>query len=227
MRRALALLAVAAALLVGGCSGSTPEGAVLPAAADLLTRSADAMRQVTTVALDITVDPALTTIPVRAAAGSLTAAGDATGTAILVQAGTPVEFTFVVTDGTLYLQGPTGGFAPGIPVSFASSVYDPTALLDPERGVATLLAGATPVETQAREEVDGVDSYRVAANLSQGTVAALVPGVTAPVDGLLWIDAETSRLVKAELAVPAGSVTGPVTVRLSDFDAPVTVTPPG
>lgn len=49
-----------------------------------------------------------------------------------------------------------------------------------------------------------------------------------PVDGLLWVDAATSRLVRAELQVPgsAGGSGRPVTVRLGDHNAPVTVTPP-
>jgi lipoprotein LprG len=223
--RVLAALAVVATLLLAGCSGSEAD---LPAGAELLTRSAEAMRQVQSAALDIEVDQALTAIPIRAASGSLTATGDAVGTATLSQGGAPVEFEFLVTGGQLYLKGPTGGFGPPIPVSFASSFYDPTALLDPDRGVAQLLATAMAGETQAREEVDGVDSYRVPASFGPDAVASLVPGVTEPVDGLLWIDAATSRLVRAELQVPNGpdGATAPVAVRLSEFDAPVTVTAP-
>ena len=48
------------------------------------------------------------------------------------------------------------------------------------------------------------------------------------VNGLLWIDVATNRLVKAQLDVPGeqGSSGGPVTVTFTDFDAPVTVTAP-
>jgi lipoprotein LprG len=224
----VALAAVAAVLLTGCTAASSGPSETLPPAADLLTRSAEAMGQVSTATLDIQVDPALA-VPVRAATGSVTASGDAIGTATLARAGPPVEFAFVVTGGRLYLKGPTGGFSPPIPLSLAGSFYNPTALLDPDRGVARLLATARPHETQAREEVDGVDTYRVAATFSQEAANAIVPAVPGPVDGLLWIDAATSRLIRAELQVPgtADGGTAPVTVRLSEFNAPVTVTPPG
>lgn len=221
--RRLLLPLLAALLLAGGCTGG---GAELPAATDILARSAEAMRAVRTVALDLQVDPAADGLPIRAATGSLTASGEAEGTATLVQGGAPVELGFVVTGGNLYLRGPAGGFGAPIPVQFASSIYDPTALLDPERGVAALLAAAEPGETQARESVDGVDAFRVAATFPEGAVTAVVPGVREAVDAQLWVDAATSRLVRAELAVPAAGGTAPVTVRLSDFDAPVDVTPP-
>ncbi len=226
--RLLAALLAVAAVLLSGCTG--PAAADLPPAPELLTRSADAMRQVKSVALDIQVDPALFAIPVRAASGSLTAGGDATGKATLAQgAGAPVEFTFLVTGGQLYLKGPTGGFNPPIPVSVASRIYDPTAVLDPERGVARLLATATPGATAAKESVDGVEAYKVPAHFEPQAVGALVPGVVAALDGVIWIDAATSRLVRADLQVPgrAGGGTAPVVVRLGDYDAPVTVTPPG
>ncbi|NMH96751.1 LppX_LprAFG lipoprotein [Pseudonocardia acidicola] len=228
-RHLLAAVAAGLVLLLAGCTGAPgPTTAALPAAADLLSRSAAAMKQVRTVGVDIQVDPALSTVPVRAATGSLTAAGDAVGSVTLAQGGTPVEFEFVVVGGKIYLKGPTGGFGPPIPVSLAAGFYDPTVVLDPQRGVARLLATATPGATEAKETVDGVDSYRVPATLAPDAVAALVPGVSGPVKGLLWIDAATSRLVKAELQVPAGpgSATGPATVQLHDYDAPVSVTAP-
>ncbi|WP_214369236.1 LppX_LprAFG lipoprotein [Pseudonocardia sp. H11422] len=227
--RLLTTTLAAVALLLPGCSG-TPGGPAdeLPAATDLLSRSAAAMARVTSVGIDIQVDPGLTTVPIRGATGSLTANGDAVGSATLAQGGAPAEFEFVVVGGSIYVKGPTGGFSPPIPVSLAGGFYDPTAALHPQRGLVRLLATATPGGTQGREDADGVDSYRVPATFGPEAVATLVPGVTGTVNGMLWIDATTSRLVKAELQVPGGSggASGPVTVRLRDFDAPVTVTAP-
>jgi lipoprotein LprG len=59
----------------------------------------------------------------------------------------------------------------------------------------------------------------------------VVPGLSGTSAGTVWLDKATSRLVKAQLDVPTTSgqqnaPTAPVTVTLSDFDAPVTITPP-
>ncbi|MHA6795864.1 LppX_LprAFG lipoprotein [Pseudonocardia bannensis] len=230
MRSSRLLTTVAAvALLLPGCSGAPggPAGE-LPAATDLLSRSAAAMARLTSVGMDVLVDPGLTNVPVRGATGSLTASGDAVGSATVTEGDAPVELEFVVVGGSIYLKGPTGGFSPPIPVSLAAAFYDPTAALDPRRGLARLLATATPGGAPAREIADGIDSYRVPAAFGPDTVATLAPGVRGTVNGVLWIDVATSRLVKAELQVPGGpgGATGPVTVRLRDFDAPVTVTAP-
>jgi lipoprotein LprG len=226
-RRVAAAAAAAVALVVSGCTGG-PAQPELPNAVDLLSRSADAMRAVRSAAVDIAVDPAVTAVPIRSANGTITADGQAEGTAVLALLGSaPLEYQLVVTGDVLYLKGPTGGFSP-IPLARAAAIYDPTAILDPERGTAALLAGADRGVTEARETVEGVDSYRVAASFPAQRVATLVPGVTEAVPGKVWLDAVTSRLVRAELELPDGpaGAGGPVSVRMADFDAPVSITPP-
>jgi lipoprotein LprG len=115
-----------------------------------------------------------------------------------------------------------------LPLALASSVYDPSAILDPDRGVAKILDTATEGKTEARESVNGVDAYRVTAKLDPQAVSTVVPGVTGDVTGQLWIAAAQPRLLKTSFAVPGqgGSPGGTVTITLSDFDAPVTVTAP-
>lgn len=225
-RRAAALALAAAALLPAACTGG-PAEPELPNAVELLSRGADAMRTVTSAAIDIAVDPAATSVPIRSAVGTITADGQAEGTAVLTLGGAPLEYQLVVTGGVLYLKGPTGGYSQ-LPMASAAAIYDPTAILDPDRGTAALLAGADQGATEAREVSDGVDAYRVKASFPAERVAALVPGVTQPVPGLVWLDAATSRLVRAELDLPDGpaGAGGPVTVRMSEFDAPVSITPP-
>lgn len=223
-----ALISTVLLALLAGCSASDPSDDLPPATA-LLTRSADAMRTVQTAAVAIEVDPAATAVPIRSATGRLTADGQADGTAVISLFGSPpVEYQLVVTGGTLYLKGATGGYQK-LPLAVATGIYDPTAVLNPERGIAALLSSADNPTTQARETTDGVDSYRVAATFRPEQVTALVPGVTGAVPGVVWLDAATSRLVKAQLQLPDGQGAargGPVTVRLSDYDAPVTITAP-
>ena len=177
-RRAAALALAAAALLPAACTAG-PAEPELPNAVELLSRGADAMRTVKSAAIDIAVDPAVTSVPIRSASGTITADGQAEGTAVLALAAGPRWSTsWWSPAGVLYLKGPTGGYSQ-LPMASAAAIYDPTAILDPERGTAALLAGADQGETtEARRPVDGVDAYRVEATFPAERVATLVPGVT-------------------------------------------------
>lgn len=74
--------------------------------------------------------------------------------------------------------------------------------------------------------MDGVPAYRVAAQLSQPVVAALIPGVDQAVSAKLWVDTTTSRLLKATLPLGDGPTAGTVTVLFTDYDKPVDITAP-
>ncbi|MFC0860788.1 LppX_LprAFG lipoprotein [Sphaerimonospora cavernae] len=213
MTRILGLV-VAALLLVTACASN---GTVaLPDGPGLLEKSAEAMQAVRTVAFVIeTRDrPA---VPVRHAEGTLTKEGDARGTLQVELVGLQ-EFEFVITGDTVRFKGPTGGFQTMTRQQLAA-IYDPSVVLT---GVPELLSSANEARTEAAEKVGGVDAYRIAATLPQQSLAKLVPGIAQAVDGTLWIDRATDRLLKIELPLSGGGVT----VTLDDYDAPVTITPP-
>jgi lipoprotein LprG len=206
----------------------------LPNGADLMTKAATAMAGVHTTSVDLQVDPALSAVPIRSATGKLTSTGDATGSATVSEGGgAPVELQFVITKGSLYLKGPTGQYQQ-LPLSFAASIYDPTALLSADRGVPALLRTATGATTEATEDINGTPTYRVRASFDPKVVGSVVPGLAGTTTGTVWLDQATSRLVRARLDVPIQPVqpgqtagpTAPVTVTLSDYDAPVTINPP-
>jgi lipoprotein LprG len=227
MRRRLTSLAAAVALALpaaacSGDSGSGDGGPSLPPAADLLSAAATAMRAVTTAAFDIGTEGETGSLPVQAAKGGITSAGDATGTATLDQAGQALELQFVIKDGTLYVNGLTGGWQQ-LPLAAAASVYDPSAILDPDRGVANVMATAKG-ETQARESIDGVDAYRIKATFDGAALAGLVPGVTGDVDGTVWVGADRKLVHRISFPVPGQD--GTVTVAFRDFDKPVAVDAP-
>ncbi|HYZ09211.1 MAG TPA: LppX_LprAFG lipoprotein [Pseudonocardiaceae bacterium] len=205
-------------LLAAGCSGVGEE---LPDGAQLLTRSADAMAAVRTARLDLDVQGTVGGFSVQGAAAQVTREGDAAGTVTLDQGGQVTELEFVFTGGTLYLQGPTGGFRE-LPAALASSVYDPTVILNPQNGVPVLLRRGTGAVTEAREEVGGVGAYRVRATFPGAVLSGLVPGLEQDTSGLVWIGANESRLVQARFPLPNGTAT----VRLSDFNAPADITAP-
>jgi lipoprotein LprG len=229
---AVALAALALLLTLAGC-GSGPAAAPapppLPPAGQLLNQASTAMASVKSTSVAVTVDPALSSMAVRSANGKLTADGQAAGTATVSQGGQAVEFQFVITQGRLWLRGPTGQYQQ-LPLALAAGVYDPTAVLSPDKGLPALLRTAQNGTTEAEEQVNGAPAYRVRATLNPNVTASLVPGLSGATNGLVWIDKATSRVVKAQIDVPTngqqGGPTAPVTVTLSDFNAPVSITPP-
>lgn len=216
----LALLAAFIAVALPACGGD--EGEELPDGAQLLSRSAESMRGVDSVAFALDAEgEARNLLPIQSAQGQLTREGDATGTATLEQGGQLSELRFVLIGDTLYLQGPTGGFQQ-LPARFADTVYDPSVILDPERGVPALLRSGKKPVTEAREAVGGTEAYRVAATFPGSALSGVLPGVHVDTRSQVWIGADEPRLLQARIPLSRGAVT----VRFSEFDAPVNITPP-
>ena len=223
----LLLVATTAAACTGNKGNAV---AAAPDAAQLLQKSGEAMRQVQTVRFELKVDGKIPGISISDAQGQLTKDGNVKGTATLTAIGQPTEAEFVIVGDTLYLKGPTGGFQK-LPSSVAASVYDPTKILDPALGLAGLVGGATRASVQGTETVDGVQAYHLKVTFPRNNLGVLLPGVGSSTDlpGDLWITtAEPNLPIKAKADVPgtAGAAGGTVTITLSEFNKPVTITPP-
>jgi lipoprotein LprG len=231
IRPVLALLAALTALAaVTSCTSSDDKKddstASLPDGATLLTDSATAMGEIKTAKFLITADGAISGLSLRRAEGTLTREGDAEGTAQIEQAGTNVDLTFVIVGDKIYIKGPTGGYQE-LPLSLAATVYDPSAILDPDKGIAKVLSTATGAKTEAAEAVDGTDAWRVAMTANGADLATIIPGVSGDVPGKVWIGQQDKRLHKAVFTLPAeGGATGTVTVTFQEFDAPATIKAP-
>jgi lipoprotein LprG len=219
-RSVTATLSAAAAvtiLLAAGCNrgGGDDEGD-LPDAAGLMTAAADEMAGVETVAMVLESDTDLGGLPVRQVDGVITQAGDAEGTALVEQLGTEVELQFVVVDETFHYQL-IGGWQE-LPLSQAAQFYDPSAILDPDRGVANLLRTATDPRVERR---DG-DQYEVTADFQATELGTVLPGAADQTRGTVWIGVDRPLLHRAQFPVGEGTVT----VSLSNFDEPVTIVAP-
>lgn len=226
IRPVLALLAVLAALASCTKSGSKQTGADLPDGAALVRESATAMSQIKTAKFLITADGAISGLSLRRAEGTLTKEGDAKGAAQIEQGGQNLDLTFVIVGDKIYLKGPTGGYQ-ALPLRLAATVYDPSAILDPDRGIAKVLSTATDAKTEAAEAVDGKDAWRVAITANGADLSTIIPGVSAGTPGKVWIDSADKRLHKAVFTLPAdGGATGTVTVSFTEFDAPATISAP-
>jgi lipoprotein LprG len=219
---AIAILFAALAGCTSTTSSATPT-ANPPTATELLAESAAAMSTVTSARFDLVVDGDLPAVTAKSVNGVLTAEGDAQGTATIEQFGQLIEGEFILVDGDLYLKGVTGGFTL-VPAAVAGAVYDPSAILDPDRGVSTVVA------TIADPSITGTtdDGWTVAGTVPAAVVGGLVPGITTDVAAVLTIAMVGYQLTGATFTLDgADGQPATVTVGLSDFDEPVTISPPG
>jgi lipoprotein LprG len=208
-------------LALAGCTGDPDDGAA-PAADSLLAAAADEMAAVQTVRLRLEADANVAELPVRQVEAQVTGGGDAAGTAQLDQFGQRLEVAFVVVGDEFHYRL-VGDWQQSTRAD-AADLYDPSAILDPERGVANLLRTATSAEVDGDEEIEGVATYRVTAGFDPAAVAALLPGAPAGLTGTLWIGVDRPLLHQARFDLPDGG--GPVTVRLHDHDAPAQISAP-
>ncbi|MFI6598520.1 LppX_LprAFG lipoprotein [Nonomuraea sp. NPDC050536] len=210
LRKALIVLLFS---LLTACSSG---GSALPDGPGLMRKAAEAMKAVKSAGFSIATD-GKPKVPVKKADGRLTAKGDADGTITIDVLGNLQEITFAVVGDTVHFKGPTGGFQTMTRKDLAQ-LYDPSLILDPAKGIAHLLSTATDPRVEAEES----GAYRVATTFPGQVIGTLVPGVTQGVNGQVWVDKASSRLTKLNLPLQDGTVT----VTFTDYDAPVTITPP-
>jgi len=224
-----ALLALLTPLLVLGLAACSKddEPTSLPDGSTLLSESATAMRSVETAHIVISIDGVIGSLPIQKAEGDLKRNGDAKGDVQLQQFGQLIQLDFVLFGGDAYLKFPTGGWQKSEGGTSAFP-YDPSAILDSDRGISKLLTTATNARTEGSETVGGVDTYRVAVDFDNTAASVLVPGVPPGVKGQVWLDKQSKRMVKAVVNSPASGSTpaATMTVTLTNIDAPVTISAP-
>ncbi|MBB2912971.1 lipoprotein LprG [Streptosporangium becharense] len=221
-RRIFIAAVITALSMVTACSGdgASNPGAALPSGPELVKKAAEAMRTVKSAAFSMETE-GTPPVQVKKADGRLNETGDGDGTIQVDVLGNLQEISFVLIGDTVHFKGVTGGFQK-MTRSQLAAIYDPSVILNPDRGVVQLLTNALDPKAEAAEKVGGVDAYRVSATLSRQVLATMVPGLGQDVTGKLWIDKATNRLLKADLPLTGGKVL----VSFSDYDVPVQVTAP-
>ena len=224
-RRILALVPVLLALVfTGACDGGSggPAKKADFDAAQTLRQAAQAMGALKSVAFTLESD-GKTPVMVKSGDMKLLRSGDAQGTLTVEQQGQNVEMKVVAVGDSIYLDAGTGGWRK-LPKGLAASVYDPSAVLDPQRGIAKLLTSAQGPSPEAVEKVDGKEAYRVAATLPQDQVGGLIPGIGDDLAGQVWVSKADGRLLKVRGAFPKGQ--GAVVITFTDFNAPYKISAP-
>jgi lipoprotein LprG len=214
------------ALVAVGLSACSDDAGPLPDASKTLQESAAAMKDLTSIGFTLTTEGKP---PIQISGGDvkLLRSGDAQGVLNLQQGGQSVETDFVLLGDVVYFKGPTGGYQK-LPRAMVAAVYDPSAILDPQRGISKLLSSVKGGEAEATEKVGGKNAHRVKVTLPASSAATLVPGITKDLSGQVWIGEADKRLLKVRAAVPAeqGGEGGTVVVTFTEFGQAYKITAP-
>ena len=218
-----------AILLVAGCSSdSETSDAPLPDAATLLQESASTTKAQQSVHLVLSLQGTIEGLPLEKLDGDLTNTPEvaAQGTADLVYMGGKfADVKFAVSEGNLY-----AAITPGEPLSLfgpAADVYDVSTILNPDNGLANLLANFNDATADGREAINGTETVRVTGTVSAEAVKKIAPklSIDTPVPATAWIAEEGDHaLLQAKLEPSAGNS---ITMTMSDWGKQVTVTKPG
>ncbi|HEU4866814.1 MAG TPA: LppX_LprAFG lipoprotein [Actinomycetota bacterium] len=228
-RRLLVFLMVLPALVGAGCSSNEEPASDLPEGKGLLTEAADALDGVNTMQFVLKVEgDRPSNFQITDAEGTITREGSVSATAKVLQAGTLVEYEYIVVNKIPYLKGPTGGFRQ-VPEAIYSRIFDPTGLLTGERSLPNALREVENAETEDTEEIDGVDTYRVKGELDPTQVeglSLLASGVEG--EATIWVNRETKEMARARVPFTVSGTEGEtvVTVSLSRFNEPADIKAP-
>ncbi|MDT5234287.1 MAG: lipoprotein LprG, partial [Mycobacterium sp.] len=108
----------------------------------------------------------------------------------------------------------------------AADIYDASDILNPDTGLAIVLAIFSDAKSDGRETINGVDAVRVTGTVTAEAVNKIVPQISAtgPVPGTAWIREDGNHdLVQAKLEPTPGNT---VTMTCTDWGKPVAVNKP-
>src|SRR5262245_11259959 len=150
-RLAVTVQIVLALALTVGCSGGGADAAKNPPGGQVLQQAANVMRGVTSLSFTLRTsgDP---NVNVKSVDAKLLKNGNSQGSVQVTELGMPIQLDFVVLGKTVHYKGLTGGWATE-PLSKVAGIYDPSAVLDPNRGLVQLLLTAKNAETTGKEKV--------------------------------------------------------------------------
>lgn len=224
-RRLFAVLAAvaAAALLVSGCSKKATEA--LPEASGLIQQSIAATKALQSAHLEIAVNGKIAGLPVKTLSGDLTNVPSVAiaGSSKISMGGSDVDIQLVVLDGTLYAALTPNSW---LDMGPAADVYDPSVILNPDTGLANMLAAVTDAKSEGTDTIGGVPTVRITGTVAADAVNKLIPQLKAsgPLPATVWIEKNAPhQLVQAKVDQ---SESNSVQLTLSEWDKPVTVTKP-
>ena len=206
-----------------GCSKKATEP--LPEAAGLIEQSVATTKGLNSAHLEIAVTGKVEGLPVKTLSADLTnvPATAVQGNAKITLGGSDIDAELVVLDGTLFAALTPNNW---LDMGPAADIYDPSVILNPNTGLANMLAGLSEAKVERFETIDGVAAVQITGKASPDAVNKLIPQLKAsgPLPATVWIEKDAPhQLVQAQVEQSAGNS---VAMTLSEWDKPVTVTKP-
>lgn len=228
LRAAATMAALLAVLgLLAGCSkseGQKVNDGPLPDAKTVIDASAAAARSLHDVQLDLSVEGTVPNLPVKSVSAYLTNEPKVSGQgdAEVTFNGTQVKAKFVVVDAHLWAQFGAGQAYQDM--GLAADIYDASAILDPQKGIANLLSSVRDPKVEGREQIGGTDAVRISGIIPGSALAGIVPKAALGDRPLtFWVqEAAPNNLVRANVGFDSGTLT----VTLSDWGKKVTLLDP-
>lgn len=203
----LAALGIATALVAGCSSGPKPSNAPLPDAAPLVTQSIAATKDLKSAHLMLTVNGKIPGLPLKTLSGDLTTVPTtaATGNVKFTLGGSDIDANFVIFEGALYATLTPNKWSDFGP---AAAIYDPSQVLNPETGLANVLANFTDAKAEGRDIIDGQSTIRISGKVSAQAVNQIAAPINAsqPVPAIIWVqETDDHQLVQAQLSPSSGN----------------------
>ncbi len=140
--------------------------------------------------------------------------------------GLPLRSELIVVGGRYYIRNPFTQSWQTVSVA-----TNPVAFFNPAKGVLAVIAGATQVKSAGSEKINGQDAWRVTGKVPVSAISPILGNAPSSrlVDVELWIDKQTSRLLRVRVSGPveSGDPGNAVrTVDLSNYGNAVAIKPP-
>jgi lipoprotein LprG len=213
---------VLAALSIVGCAGDGSGG--LPDAQLMIRNAAAATKDVRSAHILLTVDG--DGLAVESVDADVTRKPPAAhGIAVRKPGGQRVEFG--ESNGTLFVAGPSGKYVPA-PPQIAATVPSPSRMLDPERGLGHTLGQIRDATTLGKEAVGGVEAFKIVGTVPEDVLAGLIPTATSDATFTVWLRVRAPHApLQTNLQFTGqDGQTATLTVKVTDVNEPITITPP-
>jgi lipoprotein LprG len=221
--------ALAAAVILLGCSGSTSSAPADPST--VLRQAADAMAGLHSVIADVKFGPGITLagVSLSSATSKIQLPRDSDSTFKVKQGDFLIDLRVVTTGGHVYLKLPFASFTEVTPGE-AKEIPDVSSLLDPHSGLPAVLAAGKEPRFLGTEQVAGVDCNKVGTTYTADQLGQLLAGIkpAGVVQTTIWAGRSDHLIRKVVLSGPlleAGKVVQ-LEVQLHGFNQPVVIATP-
>ncbi|WP_091517226.1 LppX_LprAFG lipoprotein [Amycolatopsis sacchari] len=200
LRRTASVLVLVLALACG-CAGSPDTSGPLPDGPGLVSAAAATMGQITSIQFDLGVSGSIPGLDIREVKGWASRDGGPHGSAIgqadMQETTNRFELRYEINGDELVLTDQRGQQTrEPVPAEYA-----PAGLLS--QGLPRLLTSATGLKTETKEDVKGVETYRVTGELAKDVVSSVLPQIQSDVDVKFWVTrSEPRTLVRVWMQVP-------------------------